>query len=502
MSVEEMKQAADAAPDVGLQAAIAELARLEIAEYGQQRKAEAKRLGMSVNFLDQAVAEARRAASARQREDEGLELTDPEPWPEPVDGSALVSEIITTLERHCVLPPGAAVAIAFWALHTYCLDAFYVSPFLTLSSPEKRCGKTTLLSLVERMVLRPLLASNITPSAVFRSIEHWHPTLLIDEGDTFLRGDNDELRGILNSGHTRSSAYVIRTVGDDHTPARFSTWAPKVIALIGKLPDTLEDRSVIVPMKRKAPGEKVTKLRLDRLEALSDIPRKCARWAEDSHHAIRAGDPPMPAGLNDRAEDNWRPLMALAVVVGNEWPETLATAIRSITPTDSEPDNLSVELLRDLRAVFHKDGGRHMATISILNALYKIEDSPWDELNRGREMTDRQLAKLLRPYGIKPKKIRIGDITAKGYQAEQFTDSFLRYLPTPSVRGTEEQINKNNVLDENLRGTHKLLVPLENQHNPLNKKKCSSVPFTEGGIREKEENNERNGESPAVLERF
>jgi hypothetical protein len=108
------------------------------------------------------------------------------------------------------------------------------SPLLALTSPEKRCGKTTTLSLLTRLVPRPLLSSNISPAALFRIVEKYCPTLLIDEADSFLR-DKEELRGILNSGHTRDAAYVVRTVGDDKEPCRFSTWAPKAVALIGRL---------------------------------------------------------------------------------------------------------------------------------------------------------------------------------------------------------------------------------------------------------------------------
>jgi putative DNA primase/helicase len=77
----------------------------------------------------------------------------------------------------------------------------------------------------------------VTAPVVFRAVEKWKPTLLIDEADTFLH-DSDELRGVLNSGHNRRSAIIIRTVGEDHEPKQFSTWCPKVISKIGKLPPT------------------------------------------------------------------------------------------------------------------------------------------------------------------------------------------------------------------------------------------------------------------------
>ena len=135
-----------------------------------------------------------------------------------------------------------------------------IAPILAITSPEKRCGKSTVLAMLMRLVLRPLPAANLTAAALFRAIQAWAPTLLIDEADIFTQ-NSDELRGVINSGHTRELAYVIRTVADDHEPRKFSTWGAKAIASIGKLSDTNADRSIEIPLKRKLPGEHVQKLR-------------------------------------------------------------------------------------------------------------------------------------------------------------------------------------------------------------------------------------------------
>src|SRR4029078_13570964 len=128
----------------------------------------------------------------------------------------------------------------------------------------KRCGKTTLLSVLNELCNRALTASNISPPAFFRVIEDMSPTLLIDEVDTFLSG-NDQLRGILNSGYNKKTAFVLRaanglTEGDKaeaekapggETIKRHSCWCPKALAKIGKFPDTLADRCIIIRMQRK-----------------------------------------------------------------------------------------------------------------------------------------------------------------------------------------------------------------------------------------------------------
>ena len=129
-----------------------------------------------------------------------------------------------------------------------------------ITAPEKQCGKSQLLTLIGKLSNRPLVASNITTQSLFRVVEAFSPTLLIDEADSFMR-ENEDLRGIINSGHTRQSAFAIRCVGDNHEPTRFSTWGAKAISGIGSLPDTIMDRAIIFNLRRKLPGEEVERLR-------------------------------------------------------------------------------------------------------------------------------------------------------------------------------------------------------------------------------------------------
>ena len=253
------------------------------------------------------VIEAKHDGDAEGRG--GLLLADSVPWEEPVDGAELMTKVVQMIVRYSVLPEGAVTAISLWVIFAHAHDRAVVSPLLSVTSPTKRCGKSTLMSILDGLVPRSLSASNITSAALFRSVEAYHPTLLIDEADTFIK-DHDDLRGILNSGHTRPQAFVIRCDGDDHEPRAFSTWCPKVVALIGQLPDTLADRSINISMRRKGPGERTEKLRLDRLD-LEDLQRMAARWVADHGDELRSADPDVPESLGDRAADNWRFLLAI-----------------------------------------------------------------------------------------------------------------------------------------------------------------------------------------------
>jgi len=244
----------------------------------------------------------------------------------------------------------------------------------------------------------------VTSAAVFRAIEKWQPTLIVDEADTFLR-DNDELRGVLNSGHHRKTASVIRTAGDRREPRRFKTWAPKAIALIGRLSPTLESRAIHIELRRMAIGEQVQPLRGDRLEHLGPLRRMAWRWARDNNRPLDEAEPTMPASLRGRAADNWRHMIAIADAAGRDWPQKARNAAELLTVGRSER-SIGIMLLEDLRILFEERGDR-LLTAQILEALRAMEHRPWSELRPGKPISEYKLAELLEPFEVKPTRLRI-----------------------------------------------------------------------------------------------
>ncbi len=405
---------------------IAKLAELGPIDYARQRGEAAQRIGVPLGALDAAVKEARVAHQSKKGAQRGAFLSDPVPWPEPVEGKELIAAIRNIIERHMVLPEHASIAIALHIVFTHCHDAAAHSPILTVESPEKRCGKTTLASLLAQLAAQPLPASNISTAAVFRTIEKYRPTLIIDEGDTFLR-DNDEMRGVLNSGHNRNAAYVVRCEGDDHEPRVFSTWCPKAIFIIGSPPDTLRDRSVIIRLRRKRRGETVVRFRADRAEAFAEMQSKAARWALDHLANLKAADPEMPTALNDRAADNWRILLAIADEAGGDWPRLTREAAQALSGDgiiDDEAASAGALILSDTRAIFAGRGVSAIGSAELIRALCELPEAPWSEWRHGKPITTRGLAKLLRSFEIRPRHSRTGSI----YERRSFEDAWQRYL--------------------------------------------------------------------------
>jgi putative DNA primase/helicase len=465
---------------------IARLAGLARIQYARERKAAAKSLGVGVSELDAAIREERKESTRGQGKP--LSLPEPEPWAEPVAGQELLSDLIAGLRRYMVMDENETTATALWIVHCHALEAFNVSPRLAITSPEKGCGKTTLLDILGVMVPRPLSTANTGVAPVFRAIEMAQPTLLIDEADTFVR-ENNELRGILNSGH-RKGGHVLRTVGEDHEPRMFSTWSPLAIAMIGRLPDTLEHRSISVRLRRRRPGETVTLFRIDRTDELERLARMAARWAIDNVGALSAADPVIPSILNNRAQDNCGPLLAISDQIGGEWPNIVRRAAEDMAATASGNDqSVGVMLLTDICDIFRIKGTDRLSSEDLLASLISRDDRPWPECKNGKPMTKAGLAHRLNKFGIIPENIRFaGTGVLKGYHLHRFEDAFSRYLPAQTA--TPVQPNNDGGFSQNQTATHESPVALSNCEKPLQHSDCSDVALCETPVRE---NNVKDG---------
>lgn len=396
-------------------------------EYECERNELAEKLGLRVSVFDALVEEERAKASGTV----ALKFGDIAPAVEPVNGAELACELHETILRYCVLLPESATLIAFWILHAWCHEAATISPVLGITSPEKRCGKTTLMSLLSVLVPRPLHTANLSPAAMFRVIQKWRPTLLIDEGDTFLNKDkNGELLGMLNGGHNRLSSGVLRCTGDNFEPIVFDVWGPKGIAMIGRLPDTLEDRAIPVRLRRKLKTETVCRFRADRIDQFRPLQSRCARWAADHLPTLRGADPDdIPEALNDRAQDNARCLCAIADVIGGDWPEKLRSAlIKAYAARDrNEAQSDGIKLLEDIAEVFTRKPELRIGSQELVDALCALEKAPWSEWRGDKPISGKGIVKLLKPYEIAPQQ----DNSGSYYLRRDFEDAFGRYLSKP-----------------------------------------------------------------------
>ncbi|GLZ13671.1 hypothetical protein Acsp04_39060 [Actinomadura sp. NBRC 104425] len=346
-----------------------------------------------------------------------------------LNGAQLLDELRAAFVRYVILPSDEAYdAVTLWTAATHAQPAWQHATRLVITAPEKRCGKSRLMDVITETCHDPLITVNISPAALVRSIDDDPPTLLLDEADTVFgkkaADAHEDLRGLINAGHQRGRPYV-RWDATLRQPEHCPTFAMAALAGIGSLPDTIEDRAVIVKMRRRAPGERVRPFRTRRdAPALHDLRDRITAWIRGRLDALTDAEPDMP--VEDRAADNWEPLIAVADEAGGDWPERARKACKTLTGQAEEDTSVGVRLLADLREVFGDAEALHVGTI--LNALHKLDESPWADWY-GRPFTPRDLAKMLKPYGVSSRKVKINGVALQGYRREHLHDAWSRYLP-------------------------------------------------------------------------
>jgi len=372
-------------------------------------------------------------------------IGDPGPLPvDGADGAALLDEVHAFLCRYVIFPSGAAaVATTLWAAHTHLVGQFESTPRLALLSPEKQCGKSRTLELLELLCAGAETLSDASPAYLYRRIGARQVTILLDEADAiWKRGKSDEtaeaLRSIVNAGHRRSATVGrVEMNGTTARLIRFPVYAPAAIAGIGHLPDTIMDRAVVVRMRRRAPGERVRDYRERATRPEGDALRELlAKWAADVADWVGDPWPQMPPGVADRPADVWEPLLMIADLAGGDWPGRARQACAAFV-TGSRDDTASVgtRLLADLREVF--GGADALFTQTILDKLHALSESPWADWSYGKPFSARDLADMLKQHQVKSRQLRIGEDSRKGYRRADLEDSWARYLPPPGSETSE-----------------------------------------------------------------
>jgi len=265
------------------------------------------------------------------------------PWPSPVNGKLLLDELAAVFAKFVVLPELIPVALALWALHTHAFHLRHVTAHVGIEARQSRPRRTRLLNVLGALVNRPVVASHIRPGVLLGLIDESRPTLLIDEADTLISG-NDELCALVNSDCHRSSAFVVRVTNPENqrtipgvSPAPktlaslgyappvlnpgltlFSSWCPKAVAATGGLPDFFADHCILIHTRRTTRKDHCEPLRNLGCYANS-LRRKCARFVFDSSQKISEACPEVPREIGGRLGAVWEPLLSLADLAGESW---------------------------------------------------------------------------------------------------------------------------------------------------------------------------------------
>ncbi len=399
----------------------------------------------AANELDVSLAAIDAELKARRREKPAVPLYEHwivEPWPEPVEGDSLLTDIIRRIRQHVVCSHDDALAITLWVIFAWVHNAVAThSPILNITSAEPESGKSTTLGLISLLVPRCVSSVEISEGALYRAIDLWQPSFAFDEFDNLLASeDKTALRSVINSGHTRGQG-VVRCVEPNFTPQRFQTFCPKAIGMVGrKLPATTLSRCIIVELRRRKISEPVERFEHKDDDELGELRRRLLRWSNDNENALRGAKPSMPQAFDNRRADNWRVMFAIADLAGSEWGEKARFAAAKLEGA-TDTSSIGVRLLADIKRIF--DEGAHDCILSakLVELLKEDPEGPWAEWGRGKGLTQKSLAVLLGGgggrgrgsrggFGIRSHDVHLpGGVHGKGYQRSQFDDVWARYLP-------------------------------------------------------------------------
>jgi hypothetical protein len=362
-----------------------------------------------------------------------------------INGAELLDRVYEFLGRFVAYPSkDARVAHVLWIAHAHLMHCWDTTPRLTFLSPEPGSGKSRALELTEALAPAPILVSNCTPAYLFRRAAQEQVTLLVDEADTVFSvksEGSEKIRAFLNASHRRgnSAGYCIGQ-GTNITPEDSPCFVPVALAALAlsHMPETVMSRSIIIHMRRRAPTEVISPYRRRRHEPEGNALRdRLYSWSaavtDEIKRRLDSDDMiDMPDGIADRDADVWEPMFLIADAADGHWPDTArVAAVAHVTAYKDTATTASwgLRLLSDLRQVLGDNDS--MFTAAILGELVKIEESPWGDI-KGKPLSDRGLADRLRPYGIKPKNIRIGTVVNRGYSRGDFLDAWSRYPPSVS----------------------------------------------------------------------
>ena len=320
-----------------------------------------------------------------------------------------------------------ADALALWAAMTYVMEHLEIAPMVYVTSPEPMCGKSTVMKLLKVFCHRAEMVSKITPAAIYRLIERDQPTLLIDEADRFLRGNN-ELNGIINAGHARFEATVIinkKLADGNYDPVEFPVWCAKAIAGIGEQDGTLTSRAIVISLRRKLKDETMKPVRYNMFQQHQSIRDALAAWAASFQQISENEMEPFLKAKTDRGIDNWLALGIIAKRVNPEWEQRVQAALDTIEARQSDGlQSAGAQLLSDVHDVVSESSRPEWPSTDLYNSVVFNEETDWSVFNHGRPVTKKKFTQMLGDFGIKPVKERKSNV----FYVADIYDACRRYL--------------------------------------------------------------------------
>lgn len=330
------------------------------------------------------------------------------PFSSPVDGAGLLRLVREHFALHTALSQLQVLAVSLWVIASWIPELFTIAPLLALLSVTRRCGKTSFIAAMAALLRRPMVASDVTAAALQES-SHRGEIPVLDELDQYL-DRHKGLVAVLNAGHSRDAASIRRK------GVSYDVFGFKALGAIGELPPATIDRAIVISFVRKGEDVKVTRYVPKTGDDGCALHAMIRRFWLDNAARLNENDLPEPDVESDRAKDNWRPLLATARLFGPAVLEEALEAAKELTRNEDDNPHVVEEFIFDVVRIFVEDGSEFIASETLIQALCKDRESPWPTYSRGKQLSFRDLAKLMRLAKVKVGEQRnAGGVNQRGY---------------------------------------------------------------------------------------
>ena len=424
------------------------------ARYMAARRELAKKFKLTQAYLDQVRERLAKAAHPEPDDKANKEIIrDIEPAAHPVDGEEifykLTKELIglVVFDKDDTVLPSGAIATALWVISTHYYelfpdrgepldDIFDHATRLMISAGTIRSGKTRLLETVACFGRRVLRASNLSSAVMFRACERFRPLVMLDEVDQArLHEDGNALVQLINDGFEPGGA-AWRVGGEKNERLDiFRVFTPVALSGIGRLPAATEDRCLRIVLVRKPAGRTTARLTKAKKKHLRSLAPEILRWTQDSRKVLVQNlEPDFPAGIeNDREEDLWRPLLAIADTIGGEVPDLARRAMLELIGVGHE-QSVGEELMTAICTLVEEELVVHpkanqIALPRLVGLVNGVEGS-WSEERGGLGCDSRWLSKQLKSFSLPSKPVRdpiYSESAARGYEVYELLAVSKRY---------------------------------------------------------------------------
>ena len=363
----------------------------------------------------------------------------------PIDPPTLIDQVVEFYTRYLSASPEQLDLLALWTLHTYCIHDGSYSPALNITSRHKQSGKSLCLQLLSDLCYDPWFHTSPSPALVLRQTQNrnlgrtFTSTLLLDDCHI-----NTRLRGLLTASFRWEGIQVVPCKDHRGNPDfdRCPAFFPKAFSSSGPLPDSVKDVSITIALEPKKPGSPCRRgaYEVEACDLCLQLQQDLSQWAEEHSQRVTARVPyepsQFPTEFSYRQQDCAEPLLQLADRIGGDWPQRARNALINIFALSAFEDFVSSrQILSDLRDAFAaKSNPGWISTADLLEDLHTMDNRAWDDWSKGKPLNPKDLAALLKPFGLSPANHRTeSGKVIKGYKQEPLDPVWNRYLPDPQI---------------------------------------------------------------------